>query len=121
MESQYDRQELLAIRARLLQLDEGVTESLAVGLEEESGEESSDQHMADVGSVTLARQLDLSLQENTKQLLAQVDRALEKLDEGTYGLCDRCGGPIGEGRLKSMPYAVLCLEHQREKERSEGV
>lgn len=115
------RELLLLMRARLLELDEEMTESLAIGLEEESGEESSDQHMADVGTVTLSRELDLSVQGNTEHLLAQVDRALEKLDDGTYGLCDRCGGPIGEGRLRSMPYAVLCLEHQRELERSGGI
>jgi len=113
--------ELLRLRSQLLELEEGVTESLATGLEEESGEESSDQHMADVGTITVARELDLSLQGNTERLLAQVERALEKIEEGTYGLCDRCGGLIGEGRLEVMPYATLCMEHQRELERSGGV
>lgn len=115
------KKELLRLRSQLLELEEGATESLATGLEEESGEESSDQHMADVGSVTVARELDLSLQSNTQRLLAQVERALEKIDEGTYGLCDRCGEPIGEGRLEAMPYATLCMEHQKELERSGGV
>ncbi|MBN1629309.1 MAG: conjugal transfer protein TraR, partial [Thermoleophilia bacterium] len=73
------KDELLRLRSELLELEEGVTESLATGLEEESGEESSDQHMADVGTITVARELDLSLQGNTERLLAQVERALEKI------------------------------------------
>ena len=121
MDPEKAKEELQRLRSQLLELDEEVSESLAVGLEEESGEESSDQHMADVGTVTLSRELDLSLQGNTQHLLAQVDRALEKIDEGTYGRCDRCDGPIGEGRLKAMPFAALCLEHQRELEQSQAV
>jgi DnaK suppressor protein len=41
--------------------------------------------------------------------LADVERALEKLDEGTYGACDRCGSPIPEGRLEARPWSVLCV------------
>ena len=121
MDARKAKQELLQLRSRLLGQDEELIESLAVPLEEESGEESYDQHMADVGTVTLTRELDLSLQDNTEHLLAQVNRALEKIDEGTYGLCDRCGRPIEASRLEAMPYAVLDLEHQRELERSRGI
>ena len=42
--------------------------------------------------------------------LADVDRALAKVAEGTYGTCDVCGKPIGEGRLEALPWAVLCVE-----------
>ena len=42
--------------------------------------------------------------------LAEVDRALEKLDDGTYGTCDECGEPIGEARLEAMPAKVTCVE-----------
>jgi RNA polymerase-binding transcription factor DksA len=121
MDTQKAKRELLQLRSRLLGRDEEVIESLAVPLEEESGEGSYDQHMADIGTVTLTRELDLSLQDNTEHLLAQVNRALEKIEEGTYGLCDRCGRPIEESRLEAMPYAVLDLEHQRELERSRGI
>ena len=43
--------------------------------------------------------------------LAQVERALHKLDEGSYGDCDACGGPVGEGRLEARPWATYCLAH----------
>jgi len=95
------------------------SESLAISLEDEVEEETVDQHIGDVGSVTLDREMELSIQGNTEHLLAQVNRALEKIEQGTYGRCDRCGREIGEGRLQAVPYANLCLEHQRELERSE--
>lgn len=117
MDLEKAKEELLRLRSQLLELDEEVSGSLATGLEEEYGEESSDQHMADVGTATFTRELDLSLQGNTQHLLTQVDRALEKIDQGTYGLCDRCGEAISEGRLQAMPFAALCLKHQRELER----
>lgn len=112
------KQELLRLRARLAEQDEALSESLGISLEEESGEESSDQHSADVGAITLTRELDLSLRSNIEHLLAQVDRALEKIDEGSYGLCDRCGEPIEESRLRAVPEATLCLKHQRDLERT---
>jgi RNA polymerase-binding protein DksA len=112
------KRELLQLRSRLQTDDRELSESLGISLEEESGDESSDQHMGDVATVTLNREMDLSLQENTEHLLAQVNRALEKIDEGTYGKCDRCGRPIEEGRLEIVPYATLCLQHERELERA---
>ncbi len=112
------RQRLLGLRARLVEQDEALRGSLGISLEEESGEESSDQHLADVGTVTLSREVDLSLHSNVEHLLVQVDRALKKIEEGTYGLCDRCGKPIEESRLQVMPEATLCLEHQRDLERT---
>ncbi len=42
--------------------------------------------------------------------MADVERALAKLDEGTYGVCDACGGAIGDGRLEALPWATLCVE-----------
>lgn len=43
------------------------------------------------------------------QLTVEIDRALEKLDDGSYGLCDNCGGPIGPERLEALPWAMLCV------------
>jgi DnaK suppressor protein len=45
--------------------------------------------------------------------LGDVERALGKLDEGSYGSCDVCGSPIGAERLEAIPWAVLCLDHAR--------
>lgn len=70
------------------------------------------QHPADLGSETAAREVDLSLVEQVRSELDDVDRALERLDDGTYGRCEACGGPIGEQRLAAMPAARYCLAHQ---------
>jgi DnaK suppressor protein len=112
------RAQLLAERERLsravAELDAGLSESL-----EDSSEESPyDQHMAETAAVTLDREIDLTLEENARAVLAQIDRALEKLDEGTYGTCESCGRPIGEERLQVAPFATLCVECKRREERS---
>ena len=118
MDPKLAKRRLLQLRRQLVTLDEDATTSLAISLEEESGDEAYDQHEADVGTVTLSREMDLSLQGNTEHLLTQVNRALEKIEEGTYGICDRGGEPIEEGRLQAAPYATLCMKHQKELERS---
>ena len=110
------KKELLRLRRQLTGTDAELGRALAVPLEEEVGEESSDQHPGDVGTATFSRELDLSLQENTERLLSHVDRALEKIEEGTYGICDHCGRPIEEARLGALPYATLCLKDQQELE-----
>ncbi|MBN1320983.1 MAG: TraR/DksA C4-type zinc finger protein [Thermoleophilia bacterium] len=121
MEPRKAKKTLMEFRSRLLGREEEIGGSLAVSLEEEVDEESSDQHPADVGTVTFTRELDLTLRGNVERLLAQVDRALEKIDEGTYGRCDRCGRRIDPGRMDAVPYATLCMDHQRELERSGGI
>lgn len=113
------REELLLLRNQLQGEDERLTTSLAMSLEDQSGDESSDQHPADVGTITFTRELDASLQDNTEHLLAQVERALEKIDQGTYGICDRCGRPIEADRLRAVPYAALCLDDKKRLEQAE--
>lgn len=73
-----------------------------------------DQHPADLGSELAARQTDLGLQQNIDRLLDQVERALKRIDEGTYGTCERCGRPIGKERLEAVPYATMCIACQEE-------
>jgi len=112
------RAQLLAERERLsraiAELDAGLSESL-----EDSSEESPyDQHMAETAAVTLDREIDLTLEESARSVIAQIDRALEKLDDGTYGTCESCGRPIGEERLLVAPFATLCVECKRREERS---
>src|SRR5512136_3077437 len=94
------RQRLVDERARLereiAELDADLSESL-----EDSSEESPyDQHMAETAGVTLDREIDLTLEENARAAIAQIDRALTKLENGNYGSCDKCGMPISEERLK---------------------
>jgi RNA polymerase-binding protein DksA len=85
-------------------------------LEDELGQlarRGSDNHLGDMATVTLARELDEGLEEGAQQTLAQIDQALARLDEGSYGACERCGKAIGEERLRARPWASLCIDDQR--------
>jgi DnaK suppressor protein len=68
-------------------------------------------------TVTTDRERDLSLLENARDLLDQVERALAKIEAGTYGLCANCGKPIEAARLKALPHASLCIACKRREER----
>ena len=85
-------------------------------MEDELGElagRGSDNHLGDMATVTFDRELDEGLEEGAQQTLSQIDRALAKLDDGTFGTCERCGKPIGEERLRARPWATLCIDDQR--------
>ncbi len=76
----------------------------------------SGDHIADSASETYMRELDEGLEENADHLLVEIDAALARIDDGTYGTCSRCGRPIGAERLDAVPYATLCIEDKRERE-----
>jgi len=70
----------------------------------------------DLGSNLLARELDVALEKQLGQRLELVERTLEKVEEGSYGLCDATGEPIPKGRLEAVPEAIYTLEAQRRRE-----
>jgi RNA polymerase-binding protein DksA len=76
----------------------------------------SGDHIADSASETYMRELDEGLEENAEHLLAEVEAALERIDDGTYGICESCGKPIGAERLDAVPYATLCIDDKRARE-----
>lgn len=78
-------------------------------LSEASGENNYRDHMADQGTATFSRELDMSLEENVRDSLASVTAALGRIEDGSYGTCDRCGASIAADRLKAMPTATLCI------------
>ena len=73
----------------------------------------TDNHLGDMASVTFDRELDEGLGDGAQQTLVQIDQALARLDDGTYGVCERCGEPIPEERLRARPWASLCIDDQR--------
>ena len=120
MERDPARAALTEERERLQRLrDDFVSEGLTSESEEESlGELSSaDQHQADVGTETFNRERDLSILERVQAELADVEHALRRLDDGTYGTCEACGRPIDAGRLEALPAARFCLDDQATAER----
>jgi len=119
MDGDEARRRLEAERARLNQVkDDFDVENLADESEDENLSELSsvDQHQADVGTETFEREKDLSILEQIEAELADVEHALRRLDDGTYGTCEFDGKPIPTERLEALPAARFCVEHQAEAE-----
>lgn len=69
-------------------------------------------HMADDGTEAFEQAKALALNEQHKRTLAEIERALGRMDAGTYGFCERCGTAIDFARLKALPHATLCIRCQ---------
>jgi DnaK suppressor protein len=72
---------------------------------------------ADVGSATFERDHEMTLANNARGMLTQTKRALARIDDGTYGVCESCGQPIGKMRLQAFPRATLCMTCKQREER----
>ena len=72
---------------------------------------------ADVGATSFERDHELTVLAKEKETLGQLDRALAHIDDGTYGVCDSCGNPIGKNRLMAVPHATLCMSCKQREER----
>lgn len=119
MEPDAARELLDGERVRLLGVRSGFdAEHLHDQTEDESTSELSHlaQHPADIASETFEREKDFSILEQVEAELAEVDRALRRIDEGTYSTCEACHGPIGDDRLEAMPAARFCVTHQTQAE-----
>lgn len=81
------------------------------------GVDGAGNDQADVGSKGLERDAEMSLRANQSELLLQTEKALDRLDKGTYGQCESCGEPIGKNRLMAFPRATLCLTCKQREER----
>jgi DnaK suppressor protein len=77
----------------------------------------SGDHLADSATDTFMRELDGGLEENAEHILQEIETALRRIEDGTYGMCVACGRPIDEERLLAVPYATLCIADKREQER----
>ncbi len=121
----YTKKELDGLRQRLLderaELQEQLTtieeSSFSTSQSDLSGEVSFDEENADAGTFTFERERDLSIENNVRDLLGKIDRALARMDEGTYGICSRCGKPIEKPRLRALPYVDLCLKDAQAQSR----
>jgi DnaK suppressor protein len=102
------------LAAQFKELEES---SFGTNQSEMTGETAFDEEYADAGTATFERERDLSLVNNVRDLMERIDKALAKMKDGTYGLCDRCGKPIEKLRLKALPYANLCIKDKQAEER----
>ncbi|MGW7333679.1 TraR/DksA family transcriptional regulator, partial [Streptomyces sp. NPDC054840] len=109
------REELLSEVLRLrAELD--ASEAAITGLMRDSGDGAGDDQ-ADTGTKNITRESELALAANATSMLEQTERALERLEAGTYGLCENCGQPIGKARMQAFPRATLCVDCKQKQER----
>jgi DnaK suppressor protein len=112
------RQQLIEERADLARQQEELEEDTFTGTQSDlTGEVGLDEDFADAGTATFDRERDLSIRNNIRDLILQIDRAVSRIDDGSYGTCERCGRPIDAARLKALPHASLCLDCKRREER----
>ena len=104
------REALLAERTRIVAALENLKNENPGSVEDETGEEASDQHLADTATAMHDRELDYGLTENEEVLLTSIDAALQRIEDGTYGICSNRGEPIGEERLEALPWTDLCID-----------
>jgi RNA polymerase-binding protein DksA len=76
----------------------------------------AENHLAETASVTLDREIDYTLEENSGHVLSAIDEALARLADGSFGLCGSCGRPIAEERLEALPWATQCIDCRRKEE-----
>lgn len=120
-----DPAKLDELRAALLErrdqvqaeLDRLNDELQQLGAEQEIGIGALGNHLAEDGSNVMEQERILAVTGDLQDLMAQVNTALERMDEGTYGSCRRCGKPINPERLEAFPYVAHCIECQSQLER----
>ena len=115
------KEKLLLLRARLRgDVSAMADATLNRTRSEASGDLSSMPiHMADIGSDNFEQEFTLGLIENEEELLREIDGALERISEGTFGDCEECNKAIRKTRLKALPHARLCVACQRKEEESQ--
>jgi YteA family regulatory protein len=120
-ESEVQRERLNHFRSILLkekqELEQQAENNFRFGLnnpQQDNELSSYDNHPADAGTEVFERSKDLALIDNAVTYLSEIEQAMKRIDDGTYGICLQCGKPIPEERLEVVPTARYCIEHQRE-------
>ena len=104
-------EELERLQAELVTAEEGLADLIR-----DSGDGAGDDQ-ADAGSKTFEREHEMSLANNARSMVEQVEHALQRIDQRTYGICESCGNPIGKFRLQAFPRATLCMACKQAEER----
>ena len=118
IDTEHFRELLLEERKRVVAAIQNLHDDHQGSISDETGEDAAyDNHLADTATETYDRELDYTLEENSEHVLAEIDSALKRIDDGTYGVCTNRGEQIPLERLEARPYATLCIDCQREQER----
>ena len=113
VEKQRDRLE--KSRAELVRMVEGLEEDQRFRAEEE--EDFTQHDSGDMSQSLFTREMDATVEQTLEKRLQSVERALQKIEEGTYGICDDTGEQIPKGRLEAIPEAIYTVEAQQRRER----
>jgi len=92
-------------------------QAFAATQSDRSGDVGVDDESADAGTATFEREKELSIEQNVRDLIQKIDRALKRIDDGTYGICEACGKPIEKARIKALPYVDLCIKDAQARSR----
>jgi DnaK suppressor protein len=109
------RERLENLRAELVGTVRGLEDDQLSQSEDEG--DFTEHDAGDMSQSLYDREVDATLEQNIENRLQYVERALQKIEEGTYGICDDTGEPIPRGRLEAMPEAVYTVEAQQRRER----
>ena len=121
-ESAWTKAEIREVRTELNEIRDRVAQTLATqeadlaGLMRDAGD-GAGHDQADMGATSFERDHELTVVNNEREKLAQIDRALARLADGTYGTCESCGNPIGKMRVMAFPRATLCMTCKQREER----
>ena len=110
------REALLEEKTRVEAAIQNLQAENSGNLAEEAGEEMA-HDLADTATETYDRELDYTLEENSEHVLEEIEAALRRIEEGTFGICTNCGKQIAEERLEALPWATLCIGCARNRER----
>ncbi|MBI1991645.1 MAG: TraR/DksA C4-type zinc finger protein [Candidatus Omnitrophica bacterium] len=114
------RQLLITERAKLADEIKSIAEDASKSPREASGDLSAyTLHMADMAADTYERELSMNIVSSEQEILYQIDDALKRLEDGSFGICQQCNQPITMSRLKAVPHASLCIGCQRAKEQKD--
>jgi DnaK suppressor protein len=98
-------------KALLEEIAGTMKDKISTTIRESTGDISSySYHMADQGTDAMERELAFMFASKSGRLVYHIDEALRRIEDGTYGKCQKCGKPINSARLKAVPHARMCIE-----------
>ncbi|WP_285694290.1 TraR/DksA C4-type zinc finger protein [Actinomadura sp. NBRC 104412] len=119
-EGRWTARELAEVRATLIEESAALEAEIAAAasqIAKGDGADGAGDDQADTGAKTYEREHELALTYNARDLLNQAERAVQRIDAGTYGICESCARPVGKARLQAFPRATLCMSCKQREER----
>jgi RNA polymerase-binding protein DksA len=117
LDTEHFKQRLLDERNRAQEALDHLQQDDEGQLEDEHEEIQSDNHIGDMATALYDRELDYTLEDNVERALAEIDAALKRIEDGTYGVCTNRGEQIPVERLEAIPWTTLCIDCKRLQER----